>query len=300
VIRIVLFSLIAVVFHSFRLFSQELNCKVQVSSIQIGSDKTIYDAMQKSIYEFINNQRWTSDVFADEEKIDCSILINITERVSTDEFKATLQVQARRPVYRTSYNTNLLNINDNDFQFKYAQFENLQYSENAYVSELTSVIAYYVYVILGLDYDSFSPEGGSPYYQKAMAIVNNAVSSQYKGWKAFESNRNRYWLVQNLNDPAFKALRTCMYDYHRNGFDRMSENLDEGRNAITESLETLKALHQNRPLSYNMQVFFNAKADEIVSLYSIAPQEQKHKIVTLLSQIDPGNSAKYQKILTSK
>jgi hypothetical protein len=281
--------------------AQELNCSVQISSQQLSDvDKTLTDAMQKSIYEFINNRKWTEDNYLQHEKIDCSILINLTERVSTDEFKATINIQSRRPVYRTSYNTNMLSYLDNDFQFRYVQFETLEYSENSYVSELTSVLSFYVYMILGMDYDSFSLNGGTAYYQKALQIVNNAQTSKYKGWKAFEDTRNRYWMVNNILDQPFKPLRECLYKYHLQGFDIMNEKVAEGRTAVTEALQLLQPLYRNRPNNFSMQLFFQAKMDELVKLYSSANPDEKPKIVNLLAEMDPGHSSKYQQILTAK
>lgn len=284
-----------------RTTAQELNCSVQISSQQLSDvDKTLTDAMQKSVYEFINTRKWTEDNYLQHEKIDCSILINLTERVSTDEFKATINIQSRRPVYRTSYNSNMLSYVDNDFQFRYVQFETLEYSENSYVSELTSVLAFYAYMILGMDYDSFSPSGGTVYYQKALQIVNNAQTSKYKGWKAFEDTRNRYWMVNNILDQPFKPLRECLYKYHLEGFDIMNEKVAEGRSAVTEALQLLQPLYRSRPNNFSMQVFFQAKMDELVKLYSSANPDERPKVVSILTEIDPGHSSKYQQILSSK
>ncbi len=281
--------------------AQEFNCSVQISSQQLSDvDKTLTDALQKSVYEFMNNRKWTEDNFLQHERIDCSILINLTERVSTDEFKATLNIQSRRPVFRTSYNTNMLSYVDNDFQFRYVQFETLEYSETSYVSELTSVLSFYAFMILGLDYDSFSLNGGTAYFQKALQIVNNAQTSKYKGWKAFEDSRNRYWMVNNILDQPFKPLRECIYKYHLKGFDLMSEKVMDGRLAVTEALQLLQPLYRNRPNNFSMQVFFQAKMDELVKLYSSANPEEKPRIVTLLTEIDPGHSSKYQQIMSAK
>ncbi len=282
-------------------FSQELNCKVQVLSQSIqGTDKRVFETLQTAIYEFINNRKWTNDAFKNIERIDCSILINVTERPSTEEFKATLQVQARRPVFKSSYNSVLLNYNDNDFQFKYLESQPLEFTENVHLSNLTSVLAYYAYLIIGLDYDSFSLDGGTPYFQKALAIVNNAQSGSDIGWKAFDGSKNRYWVINNMLDASFVSLRDCMYKYHRLGIDMMAENKESGRTAILEGLEELRKVHQIKPLSYSLQVFFNAKSDEIINIFSGAFPDEKAKIVNLLNEIDPTNSNKYQKILASQ
>jgi hypothetical protein len=281
--------------------SQELNCKVQVLSQQIvGTDKRVFEALQSAIFEFINNKKWTTDAFKNNERIDCSILINITERPAIDQFKGTFQIQARRPVFKSSYNTVLLNNNDNDFQFTYLENQPLEFTENTHLSNLTSVLAFYAYFVIGLDYDSFSLNGGTPYFQKALSVVNTAQSSSDIGWKAFDGNKNRYWLVNNMLDASFIPLRECMYKYHRLGLDIMTDNQEGGREAISESIEELKKVHEIKPLSFSVQVFFNAKADEIINIYSNATNDEKTKIITLLNEIDPTNSNKYQKILSAQ
>lgn len=280
---------------------QELNCKVQVVSPTIqGTDKSVFDNLQTSIFEFMNNRKWTNETFKNNERIDCSILINVSDRMSTDEFKATIQVQVRRPVFKSSYNSVLLNNNDNDFQFKYLENQTLDYSENLHTSNLTSVLAFYAYLIVGLDYDSFAPDGGTYYLQRALAIVNNAQSSNDLGWKAFDGNKNRYWLINNMLDATFVPLRECMYKFHRLGMDMMVDNKETARNNIYDALQNLKKIHQIKPLSYSMQVFFNAKSDEIINIYSGAFPDEKAKIINLLNEIDPTNSNKYQKIMAGK
>lgn len=282
-------------------FSQELNCKVQVLSQQVaGTDKRVFETLQTAIFEFMNNKKWTTDAFKNNERIDCSILINITERVSTDEFKATIQLQALRPVFKSSYNSMLLNTNDKDFQFKYLESQPLEFTENSHQSNLTSVLAFYAYFIIGLDYDSFSLDGGTPYLQKALTIVNTAQNSSDIGWKAFDSNKNRYWLINNMLDASFVPIRDCMYKYHRLGLDVMADDKEGGREVISASLEELRKVHQIKPLSFSLQVFFNAKSDEIINIYSGAFTDEKAKIVSLLNEIDPTNSNKYQKIISAQ
>ncbi len=285
---------------SFKLsVSQELDCKVTINSTQIaGTDKRVFDAMQTAIYEFMVTRKWTNETFKIEERIDCSILINITERIGADEFRGTLQIQARRPVFKTSYNSALLNFNDNDIVFKYTEAQPLEFVENTYLGNLTSILGFYAYLVIGLDYDSFSLNGGTPYLQKALAIVNNAQSSGYQGWKAFDSNNNRYWLINNMLDATFVSMREAMYNIHRKGLDIMADNKDAGRAVILESLVELKKVHQVKPLSFSLQVFFIAKADEIVNVFCGGFPDEKAKVVALLNEIDPTNSNKYTKITT--
>ena len=273
--------------------SQELNCQVQIVSDQIaGTDKRVFDAMKTAIYEFMNNRKWTNETFKPEERIDCSILINMTEKIGSDEFKGTLQIQSRRPIFKTSYNSVLLNYNDNDVTFKFQDNQPLEFVENTYTSNLASILGYYAYLVIGLDYDSYSLNGGTPYLQKCLAVVNNAQNSGYAGWKAFDSDKNRYWIINNMLDASFVSLRECMYNYHRKGLDVMADNKEAGRAVILESLVNLKKVHQIKPLSFSLQVFFISKADEIVNIFSGAFSDEKSKIVNLLNEIDPTNSNK--------
>ncbi|HNQ62047.1 MAG TPA: DUF4835 family protein [Bacteroidia bacterium] len=280
--------------------AQELNCSVSVLSPQIqASDKTIYETLQTSIREFMNNRTWTNDQFLNQERIECSIIITISERTSVDAFKANIQIQSRRPVYQSSFYAPLFNHQDNDFSFKYIQDQVLELDEADITSNLTAVLAYYAYLIIGLDYDSFSPEGGTPYFVKAQNIVNNSTRLAERGWKAFESSRNRYWITENLLNSSFSPLRITMYNYHRRGLDKMTDNALEARQVISESLKDLRRVYADKPNSFLMQVFFNAKADEIVNIYSQAQIDEKNQIVPILSLIDPANTLKYQGILAS-
>ena len=293
--KIIIIILLAGIFKP--VISQELNCQVQVLSAGIaGTDKRVFESMQTAIYEFMNTRKWTNETFKIEERIDCSILINITERISADEFRATLQIQARRPVFKTSYNSALLNYNDNDVVIKYLENQPLEFIETTYSSNLTSILGFYAYLMIGMDYDSFALNGGTPYLQRALAVVNNAQGGGNQGWKAFDSDKNRYWLINNMLDATFVSMRECMYNYHRKGLDVMADNKESGRAVIMESLESLKKVHQVKPLSFSMQIFFIAKADEIVNIFSGAFSDEKSKVVALLNEIDPTNSNKYTKI----
>jgi hypothetical protein len=292
------FLLIAFIGLTNYLFAQELNCQIQVTTQQIsGTDKRVFDNLKTAIFEFMNNRKWTTETFKNVERIDCSILINITERIAVDEFNATLQIQSRRPVYETSYNSVLLNYIDNDVHFKYSETQPLEFSETTYLSNLTSILSFYAYMVIGLDYDTFSLNGGTPYFQKALIIANNAQGSDEKGWKAFDSNKNRYWMVNNILDAPFVSLRECLYNYHRKGMDVMYQNKEAGRAVILESISSLTKVHNIKPLSFSLQIFFNAKADEIINIFSAAKPEEKTTIMTVLTQIDPTNSNKYQKIM---
>ena len=279
--------------------AQELNCQVQVLTPRIqSSDKKIYTTLQQAIFEFINNTKWTGDKFQAEEKIECSIQIEVTERVTNDEFKGTIQVSSRRPVYKTSYNSPMINIKDDDFSFRYIELQNLEFNEASSNPNLVAVLAYYAYLILGVDYDSYSLMGGGPYFQKIQTIVANMQNASDKGWKSYESNnRNRYWLSENYNNPIYKPIRAMYFNYHRKGLDIMWEKKDDGLHTIGESIEGLKKVHSEKPISALMQSVFDAKADEVVNIFSGAPGDIKTTAKTTLDEVNPSNTGKYQKIL---
>ncbi len=296
--KYLLFSLF--IFTTFLGHTQEFICQISVSSPQVqASDKTIYSEMQQQLYEFVNSQKWTNYEFKQEEKIECTIMITVSDRISTDEFKGTVNVQLRRPIYHTSYNSVLLNYVDKDFQFKYLEGQNLEFNENTYTSNLTSTVAYYINVFLGLDFDSFSQNGGTPFFQKAQNIVNAAQNSPERGWKAFESLKNRYWLVENMLNSTYAPIREANYRFHRLGMDVMTENVDIGRQSIMESIDLLKKVNREKPGLFAMQLFLEAKADEIVNIFSQASPMDKNRVVNILKEIDPANGQKYQKILTA-
>lgn len=281
-------------------FSQEFNVTVQVTSPQVeGTEKKIFETLQQELYDFVNNRKWTNFIYKPEERIEGTILITVSNR-SGEDFTAKMNIALRRPVYKSSYNTALLNYIDKDFEFKYVEFQALEYSDNVFTSNLTSAIAYYMYMFLGLDGDSFSRFGGAPYYEKAQNIVNMGQNAREKGWKAFESQKNRYWMIENLTNPAYSAVREAMYKYHRLGLDVMSDDVEAGRVAITESLELLRKANRERPGLFILQLFLEAKRDEIVNIYSQASPMDKTKAVNILKEIDPANSSKYDKINSSK
>lgn len=288
---------VSLYFSTIALSAQELNCSVKVNAQQVqGTDRRVFKTLENAIYEFMNNTRWTNDVFKTEERIECSLFINVTDRPSVDEFKATIQVQSRRPIFNTSYNSTILNYFDNDFQFKYIEYQPIEFSISTFTSNLSSVLAYYAYLIIALDYDTYALEGGTKYYQMAQQIVNNAQNTSEPGWKAFESNKNRYWYVENILSKTFNPLRQCLYRYHRKGLDMMLVNQEEARKEILEALKLLRSIHAIKPASFNVQLFFNSKADEIVNIFSVAYSDVKSQVISLMTEIDPGNLAKYQKL----
>ena len=278
--------------------AQELNCQVSIVSQQVQgtTEKQIFDQLQKSIYDFMNNTKWTKDLYTSSERIDCSVLINVTTKTSADEYSGTIQVQSRRPIYKSSYSSPLVNYIDDKFSFKYQQFQQLEFNLNTFQNNLTSVLAFYAYVVIANDYDSFSNLGGTEYFKQAQLIVSNAQSASELGWKSFETNKNRYWITENALQPVFQPIRECMYKYHRLGLDIMYEKPDEGRKEILKSTDLLIAVYKNRPASYIMELFFNAKADEIINIFSKGLPDEKTKVVETLTTVDPANTTKWYKI----
>ena len=284
--------------------SQELYCNVQVSAQKIqGSNREVFQNMQRDIYEFMNNMVWTDNVFSFSERIECNLLINLDEQLSADEFRGTIQVQLSRPVYNTTYKSTVLNFVDNNFQFRYVEFQTLEFNPNSHTSNLVSVLAYYAYLFIGMDFDTFSPEGGTPYFQVAEKIVTNAQNAPEPGWKPYDGsrNRNRYWLVKNILDNEYSGVRQFVYLYHLRGLDRMESDITRARTDIYESLRQLQEVYRRRPdpFMYYMTIILEAKTDEIVNIFSEAFPEEKNRVVQILTEIDPANESKYQKILTA-
>jgi len=294
-------GLLVLLFIPLIAFSQELRCNVSVNSQRIqGTNRVLFQNMQTAIYEFMNNTTWTNHVYSFDERIECSIMLNITEQIGSDEFKGTIQVQSRRPVFNTSYNTTMLNFQDNNLHFRFREYEKIEFSESTHLNNLSSILAFYAYVIIGLDYDSFSLLGGTEYFQKAERIVSNAQNAVERGWKAYEGNRkNRYWLIENLLNPKYKPLREAIYKYHRLGLDVMSEKTAEGRAEIAESLVLLQRVYREKPDPYlfALQLFFDAKSDELVNIFSESFPTEKARVVNILTEIDNANASKYKKII---
>lgn len=284
-------------------FGQELTCNVTVNSTQIAQvDREIFDALENGIYEFVNNTAWTDDVFGQDEKIECAFFINVTEQVKdgngqvvADQYRGTITVQSRRPVYNTSFYCQLLNFQDNNFTFSYIPFQQFYYSENSSMSNLTAVIAFYVYMIIGLDYESYSPQGGEKYLQKALNIVNQSQNLPEPGWKSNEV-ANRYYMINDYLNPAFAPLRVLMYDYHRQGYDVMSSNLKDGRGQVIASLKTLDKIWNQRPNAFLLQIFFSTKRNEIMDMLKATPAADKSSLIPVLKKVDPSQGSNYDNL----
>lgn len=293
---------ITVYIFCINIISQELKCNIQVSTPQIqGTNKKIYQTLNTALYEFMNNRPWTNLAFGVNERIECSILINIQDQVSADEFTGSITIQSRRPVYNSSYNTTLLNYKDDNFNFKYVEFESLEFNENMHQSNLTAVLAYYAYIIIGLDFDSFSLLGGTEYFDKADKIVGNAQNSTDKGWKPFEAkgNKNRYWLLKNLLDKKYEPVRTFIYRYHRLGLDLMDSKPNEARAEMAEDLLLLQKVYREKPdvFMHLCRVVFDAKSDEFVNVFSESMPDEKTRVYQILNEIDNANASKYKAIV---
>ncbi|HKK62916.1 MAG TPA: DUF4835 family protein [Bacteroidales bacterium] len=294
---------ISIFFMASNVQAQELKCNVQVVSQKIqGSNKQVFETLQEAVFEFMNNRVWTNHVYDIEERIECNFMFNITDQLSADEFEATLQVQFRRPVYNTNYYTTMFNYIDKDVKFRYIEFEPLEFDLNSYTSNLTSILGFYAYFILGLDYDSFSFEGGTPYYENAEKVVLNAQnSSNENGWKPADdmAHNNRYWLVNDILDQEYAPVREFYYRYHRQGLDVMDEKVAEGRAEIASAIELLQEVYRERPDPYMhvLRLVFDAKADEFTKIFSEAYPEEKNRVYEILTEIDQTNTSKYKTML---
>lgn len=278
--------------------AQELNCNVQVTSQQVqGSDRRIYETLRDAIYEFMNNQNWTNYNIKNVERIDCSILFNVTDRPQQDYFRTEMTIALRRPVLNSNFNSVLFNYIDKDVEFEYIENQPLDFSTGIFTSNLTSVLAYYTYVMLGMDFDSFLLNGGDPYYEAAQNIVNTAQTSGFKGWSSSEGTRNRYWLLENITNPSYSGIRSFYYEYHRLGLDIMYEEPEKGREAILNSISYLQQVKQSRPSLVILQIISDSKRDEFVNIFSEGVATEKSSAVKLLNEIDPSNAMTYQKIL---
>lgn len=285
--------------------AQEIQARLTVMTNKISTniDKKIFNTLQTALTNFLNNRKWSNDVFAPNEKIQCNFLLNIEQELGNNIYKGKLTVQAARPVYNTTYDSPIINFIDDDVVFRYQEFQPIEYNENRIqgndpvAANLTAILAYYVNIILGLDYDSFSLRGGDPYFKKAWNIVNNAPESRdITGWRSFESLRNRYWLAENLNNNRFALIHDVLYSYYRSGLDIFYENEEEGRKGILNSLNFLNTINAENPNSMLMQFFFQGKSAELVKVFSKANGDTKARAKDILSRLDITNTSAYKEL----
>lgn len=281
---------------AFNGFSQELNCNVVVNAQQTGNENfPIFKTLEKQVTEFINNTKWTSKTFKAQERINCSMVLNISN-YSGESFKATLQVQSSRPIYGSSFSTPIYNFNDKDFNFRYLEFQNLIYNPTQFESNLISVLAFHVYMVLALDADSFSEKGGDEYYKQAQVITNYSQQGNSKGWKLEDGLQSRFALIDNILSPTYKEFREVVYDYHRKGLDQMSDNAKAGKDAIAASVKKFVPMNSRRPNSFLLRTFFDAKSDEIEQIFSDGPQVNIASVKDALQKVAPMYSSKWQNI----
>lgn len=281
--------------------AQEFKCTVKVNADQIqGTNKSLFTTLEQSITEYINNNRWTNLTFAEQEKIDCSMMIIVNE-VSDGILNCEMQLQTRRPVYGTSYMTPTMNFRDKNFTFAYEEYDRIEWQQNTFTTNLTAMLAYYCYLMLGIDFDSFQRLGGTPFFEQCEQIVTMAQTASMSGtegtgWKAFDSNRNRYALINNLLDEAFKKYREFYYEYHRLGLDEMSQNVANARARIAKGIPVLRDANRARPATYVVGTFLDAKSDEIANIFSKGTDEEKKTVYEVLMDIDPTRQDTYEKI----
>jgi len=285
---------------------QELQARVTVNASRVPTtvDKKIFTTLQNQLTNFLNNRKWTNDVFQTQEKIECSFLLNIEKVVETNVYKAAMTVQAARPVFNSSYNAALINFQDADVTFRYVEYQPIEFNENRVqgsdplASNLTATFAYYVYTILGLDYNSFSAKGGDIYFQKAQNIVNNAPESRdISGWKAFDGLRNRYWLNENMMNTRYNLVHDVIYTYYRQGLDNMYGNETGAREQILQALTQLQAVNQENPNSMIVQFFMQGKSQELTRIFKKAPAPERMRAVELLQKLDVTNAGNYKQEL---
>ena len=285
-------------FLSFFGFSQaqELNCSVTFNTDQVAAtNQQVFKTLKKSLTEFVNNTKWSDQTYKGIEKIECSFFFTITT-YTADQFTGTLQVQASRPIYNSTYMSPILNINDKDVTFNYTEFQNLTFDQNSFDSNLLSIMAFYSNLIVGVDADAFALEGGSKSLENAQNIANIAQQSQIKGWSQSDKNQNRYFLINDMLSPTFVAFRKAMYEYHLNALDKMADNPKEAKESIKIALKTLSQIAETRPNAYLTRVFFDAKADEILSIYTDGPKVDVTEVINSLNRLSPTNSSKWGKI----
>lgn len=285
------------IFYCKYLNAQELNARVQILAPNVHNiDKRYIEVLRIAIRDFLNNNKWSNETYASQERIDCNFVITLTEWDGNSNYKAEAHLQSSRPVYGSAYNTTLLNLSDKNFDFNYTEGQSLDFSDQQFISNLSSLLGFYAYTIIGLDKDSFSNLGGTDFYKKALILINNAQASGNKGWKPADGLRNRYWLIENLLNKSFEDLRSFIYDYHFNGLDRLQDNAIRGVRKMLNLLGNLRHIDKQKIGSIFPNFYFASKADELVNIFSIPTGDPTDRIraFNLLAEIDPANINKYE------
>ncbi len=287
-------------FLSLQIQAQEFNFNVSMNTQKASAtDPKVFESLELALRDFLNNTQWTTEEYLPEERIECNLQLTITQELSATSFTCDLAIQATRPVYNSDYQTALLSYVDKGINFEYEAYQPLEFGENVFNSNLTSVLGFYVYIILGMDYDSFTAFGGEAHYQKAQDILNNippTAAGQYKGWRSLDGNRNRYWMIESILSPRTRKMRQAMYDYHRLALDIMSESMSEGRAVLAKTLSSIEKVNSAYPNSMVMQMFALAKGDEITEIFKGGTRREQSDAIRIMSKIDPSNASKYRKI----
>jgi hypothetical protein len=295
----VAFSVFIIVFFAKPVLGQELNCKVTINADQIQtSDRSVFKDMERAITNFLNTRKWTGDTYKINERINCGIFLNISKMPSIGVFSASAQITVARPVYNSNYETVLLNFADRDWEFEYIESQPMEYNDNTYINNLTSMLAFYAYVILAMDYDSFGELGGNPYVQKGLIVVNNAQSSNRPGWAALGSSRSRYSLLADLNNPQMQDLRKNTYSYHRLALDTFDKDPDQSRNKILDVLKNVKKVWTIYPSSILVISFFDTKSTELAKVFSEGSLNVRREAYDILTALDPKRNV-YQSIISN-
>lgn len=296
--RFLVFTIIAQLFFIGFTLAQELNCRVIVNADQVQTtEKDIFQEMEIEFAQFLNDRKWTSDVFTNEERINCNIIINVSSMPAISNFEASVQVLSARPVYGSNYESILLNFGDRDWSFEYTPSQPLQFNDNAFNNNITSLLAFYAYIIIGMDYDSFENMAGQPYFDKAWDVVTNAQQSGFAGWDQFGSIRNRYWLAENFISQQMEPIRESLYLYHRKGMDLMKENPDEARTNILNSIKKIQQVNNVRPRSILTITYIDAKVDELANVFARGEPNERRSAFNLITNIDPSKADAIKKMI---
>ena len=280
---------------------QDLNARVQILSPQVqNTNKRALEVLEKAISDFLNNRTWSANQIQQQERIDCSFVITINAWDGSANFTAQAQIISTRPVFNTSYNSPVLSISDNNFNFSYTEGQLMDYSDQQYMYNLTSLLAYYAYIIVGLDADTFEANGGTPFYTVAQNIVNNAQNTGFNGWRSMEGMNNRFWLVNNLLDRRYQPIRDFLYSFYLKGLDKMTDNAQEARKTILDLLPSLQKVDRLAQGAVFNQVFFTAKSDELIGVFSGMGPQERVQAYNILAEVDPANANKYESLRTSR
>lgn len=296
-VKKILFT-IALACNTWLLSAQELNCLVSINATQVQTtDLGVFRDMKTAVEQFMNTRKWTNDTYKNHEKINCSILITITKMPSIGQFTASVQVQSARPVFNSNYSSLVFNFADRDWEFEYIESQPMEFNDNTYTNNLTSLLALYAYLIIGVDYDTFSELGGSPYFQKAWQVVNNAQQSNRAGWQSLGSNRSRYWITENFNNAQMVDLRKAIYSYHRLGLDVFDQDPDKSREVMLKGLRDIKKVRELNPTAVIIISFLDAKGKEIANVFSSGNIQVRREAYDIVTAIDPSNRSSYDKMI---